>query len=99
MVKKFYDSKYNYIPCEEVITLIPDAKFLNVPGSNYQILQYPYLEGSNKLENEDQVVAAIKALDAFHAIDFVHGDIRELNMIVSEDKVFFIDVDLAKKEG
>lgn len=99
VVKKFYDQKYNFIPRHEVIHLIPGAEFLNPPRSKYQVLQYPYLKGSNKLENADQLVAAIKALDCFHAIDFVHGDIREINMIVCEDKVFFIDVDLAKKEG
>ncbi|SMN02424.1 hypothetical protein SPONN_1020 [uncultured Candidatus Thioglobus sp.] len=98
-VRKYYDLEFNYIPPADVIALIPGAIFLNKLDGRFQILEYPYLEGSNQLQSQDQVVAAIQALNKFHAKGYVHGDIRECNMIVCVDRVCFIDIDLTRKEG
>lgn len=98
-VKKYYDTAYHYLPTKEAIGFIRTAEMLRPPDSRYQILQYTYMEGCHVLKTPLQVVAAVKELKKFHDADFVHGDIRSINMIVSENTVRFIDVDLAKKEG
>lgn len=99
VVKKYYDRDYHHVPCNDAIANIPDAKFCCEDASRYQILEYPYLTGCHKLKDYAQVVAAIRALDNFHAKNYVHGDIRESNMIVCKDVVYFVDVDFADKEG
>lgn len=99
MVRKYYDKNYHYIPSEDAISFIPSSKFLNPQGGRYQILQYPYIEGHHTLETPVQAAAAVRELNKFHEKDFVHGDIRSVNMIVSSDSVTFIDVDLVAKEG
>ena len=99
LVGKYYDPKFHYIPCKEVIAFIPGARCIFSTESRFQILQYPYLEERHSLQNVAEVVVAIRALDMFHAEHYVHGDIRESNMIVSGNSVNFVDVDMTGKEG
>lgn len=100
MVKKYYDKKFDYVPSSNAITFIPQSKFLKSPCSRYQILQYPFIEGHNELRTPAQAAAAVRELNKFHEKGFVHGDIRSINMIVSDNNaVTFIDVDLVEEEG
>jgi len=38
-------------------------------------------------------------MDAFHKRDFVHGDLRDANIICKNDSVMLIDFDWGGKEG
>lgn len=101
IVKKYYDVSFHHIPMRDAIAFLPNSRFLCSDESNYQVLEYTYLEGSHSFSSCEDVVAGIVALDQFHAKDLVHGDVRASNIIVDNvsHKVDFIDVDLARKEG
>lgn len=98
MVRKYYDNQFHHLPIEEAIQLIPSARLLCPLRSRYQILEYPYM-GEHTLNTPLQALATVKELKKFHDKNLVHGDIRSINMIVSEATVNFIDVDLTRKEG
>ena len=98
-IKKYYDHYFHFVPTEDAIGFIPGAKFLHPTGGRYQILEYPYISGEHTLQTTIQAGMAVSKLQEFHDKNLVHGDIRSVNMIVSESTVTFIDVDLTAKEG
>ena len=64
-----------------------------------KIISIPFLPGAHIPVTLDQIVAVVKHLQYFHSKGFVHGDIRLLNMVFSEEKSQLIDFDFGGKVG
>ena len=63
------------------------------------ILAIPFMPGSHLPGTIAQVVAVVEHLKRMHHLDFVHGDIRLLNMVFSNEKSELIDFDFSGKTG
>jgi serine/threonine protein kinase len=62
-------------------------------GGRLLVISVPFLEGSHVPTTIAQVKAAWDHLQALHAKDQVHGDIRLLNIVFGQDGSFLIDFD------
>lgn len=84
---------------EKINTIIPSPKVISVDENKGKI-ELEYIKGkkiSDNLENTDyqKVCEKIgKNLAKIHDKDIIHGDLTTSNMIIKENKVYFIDFGL-----
>ena len=102
-VYKFFDTeKEESVNIDLVRTIIPTAKVIHLSDDGrFQCLQYPYLQGSSKMRHFIQFVDVLKQLHCIHALGCVHADIREINIVFSDNNknAWIIDLDIAAKVG
>jgi Kae1-associated kinase Bud32 len=81
----------------------PEPKKLDSISSNFDKIKMPFIKGKklsqelNKfpLEKQKEICNKIgKSIALLHKNDIIHGDLTTSNMIISEEKVFFIDFGL-----
>lgn len=64
-----------------------------------KVIAVPFVPGSHIPENLNQTIAVARHLKLFHSKNLVHGDLRLLNMVFSDDKSELIDFDFGGKSG
>lgn len=95
---------YVEVPNLEIVALVhPDAIVIDLSSNKvYQMLKYKYQKGGGlKTITARQISKLLLQLHSIHARQFVHSDIRAVNLVVSTDgeNASLIDFDLADKVG
>jgi Kae1-associated kinase Bud32 len=81
----------------------PEPKKLDSISSNFDKIKMPFIKGKKlsqelnkfQLEKQKEICNKIgKSIALLHKSDIIHGDLTTSNMILSEEKVFFIDFGL-----
>ena len=101
-VYKLFDTEEESVNIHLLQTIIPAAKVIHLSDDGrFQCLQYPYLQGSSKMGHFIQFVDVLKQLHCIHALGYVHADIREINIVFSDNNknAWIIDLDIAAKVG
>jgi hypothetical protein len=80
--------------------LLPDARLI-VDGENVAVLQYTYMAGGHIAMSSIQFVAIAMQLLQMRKLGFVHGDVRESNIIFDDqgNRANLIDYDMCRCEG
>ena len=65
----------------------------------FQCLRYAWREGDHQSKSARQFIHILKQLDKIHKSDFVHGDVRMMNLIFSKttDEAWIMDFDFVGK--
>ena len=104
---KLYDSsveKWN-IPNLELIKHFDhfkEAETLKLSNDErLSMLRYPYIPNGNCHEprNLKHFTGVLRCLKELHRMGYVHGDVRNENIVFTKDDSFLIDFDLARKEN
>ena len=108
-VYKLYDTEFtrSQSPNIEVIESIstdylPDLLLTPLTVDNRVMrLQYSFIPGNHTPHSIDQFVCIVKDLEKLHAKNYVHSDIRDVNLVFSKSssKAWMIDFDLAGAVG
>jgi hypothetical protein len=78
---------------------LPEAKLV-VDGPDVAVLQYKFIPGNHKASSGIQFLQILEQVSCLHKDNFVHGDIRESNIVFSgNDDATLIDFDLSRKAG
>ena len=69
--------------------------------NRFQCLCYTYIKGTSRPKNFRQFAEILKALHKIHQAGYVHGDMRNVNLLFGETKneAWIIDFDHAGIEG
>jgi serine/threonine protein kinase len=71
-----------------------------VDGPDVAVLQYKYIPGNHKASSGIQFLRILEQVSFLHKDKFVHGDIRESNIVFAgNDVATLIDFDLSRKAG
>ena len=103
-VYKFFDKESG---CEDNCALINSVGALKslklehmTVDKRIAVMSYQYIEGSHKPSALKQFANVVRILNRIHELGYVHGDIREVNIIfVQEGDSVLIDFDLARQEN
>lgn len=100
MVLKFYDTDFEQPPKEELLKAVdlPRASLRSL-NDRIKILECEYVRGVNYPWNIHQVTALLQKIHQLHSLGFVHGDIRYINLIFTEDNAYILDLDMAAVEN
>ena len=108
VVYKLYDTELDTeVPNVEIIKEIredylPGLSLIMLSSDNrYQCLCYTYIKGTSRPKNIRQFAEILKALHKIHQAGYVHGDMRDVNLLFGEtkDEAWIIDFDHAGIEG
>lgn len=68
-------------------------------GPDLEVVKYNYIKGDEDPQYFSQYSGVLSMLHQVHEAGYVHGDIRDANMVFRGDTSFLIDFDLAREEG
>lgn len=97
-VYKLYDASSTSKPNVDVLKMVKyfeqlDLFELNCTG-RFKCLRYKYLDGTHEGGNKQHFICIAKILLELHQKNYVHGDVREANIIFGSDTAWIIDFDI-----
>lgn len=102
-VYKLYDTSSTSKPNVDILKNFEYFMSLSLHDLNgtgrFKCLKYQYLDGDHVSRSKGGFIVIAKILLKLHRLGYVHGDIRDANVIFGNENAWIIDFDICDKEN